>query len=177
MVLGSPEKAEETIGSSLLLAIQEARHDIQIAQAYFVPPKPITDALVEAAHRGVRVEILIPGKITDFPIARLAAHASLVRLLKAGVEIYEYQPTMMHGKLMIVDRQLVIAGSANIDSRSFFINDENDLHVLDEGFARAQMAMFVRDQARCRKLSFKDLDLSWPNRLFAGIVRLAASQY
>lgn len=161
MILGSPEKRPDTIGSSCLLAIRAAQRSIYICHAYFIPIPEIEEALVAAAHRGVHVEIMLPGKHTDMPIARTATLASLRRLIAAGAELYEYEPTMLHGKLMVVDDHLTIAGSGNIDPRSFFLNDENNLHVLDANFAAEQWRMFERDKQHCQRQSVADLRLSW----------------
>ena len=156
-VTGSPRKSVDTIGSSYLLAIRAATTSILIEHAYFVPPKPITEALVLAARRGVEIAIIIPGKHTDMPIARNAAGRSYRELLEAGVHLYEYLPTMMHGKLLVVDGSFSSIGSANIDGRSFFINDENNIHVIGASFAREQARMFERDKSRSRQLSVSDL--------------------
>ena len=161
MVLGSPEKMEDTLGSSMLLAIRSARRSIHIAHAYFLPCREFTKALVEALGRGVHVEIMVPGAHTDAPVVRSTTVGTLRRLIAAGAELYEFQPTMMHSKLMVIDGHLTVAGTANIDSRSFFINDENNLHVLGGDCAGCQIAMFERDKKRCRRLSVEDLRLGW----------------
>ncbi len=109
MVLGSPEKMEDTLGSSMLLAIRSARRSIHIAHAYFLPSRDFTEALVEAMHRGVHVEIMVPGPHTDAPVVRSTTIRTLRRLISAGAELYEFQPTMMHGKLMVIDGHLTVA--------------------------------------------------------------------
>jgi cardiolipin synthase len=109
MVLGSPEKMEDTLGSSMLLAIRSARRSIHIAHAYFLPCREFTEALVEAMHRGVHIEIMVPGPHTDAPVVRSTTIRTLRRLIAAGAELYEFQPTMMHGKLMVIDGHLTVA--------------------------------------------------------------------
>jgi len=170
MVAGSPLAQGDTIGVSCLLAIRTARHSILMEQSYFVPPDEITDALIAASARGVRVQLILPGKITDMPFIKEVTLRILAKLMKAGVEIYEFQPTMMHGKLIAVDDHFVIAGSANLDARSFFINDENNLQVLNTGFAREQRRMFERDRERCTRLTEGTLRINPVRRLrgFAG---------
>lgn len=165
LVLGSPEKWGDTLGSSYLLAFRAARESIVIAHAYFIPNRPLMKALMEALNRGVRVQIVIPGKHIDFPASRSVNTPNLRKLVAAGAELYEFQPTMTHGKLVIVDGHLSIAGSANVDQRSFFINDENNLQVLDDGFAQRQLDMVERDKLRSKRLERKDLHLSLGQKL------------
>lgn len=165
MVLGSPEKQGETIGSSYRLAIRAARQSLIIAHAYFIPDRVITQELLAAVRRGVRVQLILSGKHTDMPIARAVAQPELKRLLAAGVEIQEFQPCNLHGKLVIVDDYLTIAGSGNLDQRSFFINDENNLHVLSAAFAREQQRMCDQDCARSKRLSAADLKRTWGRTL------------
>lgn len=160
MALGSPEKMEDTLGSAMLLAIRSARKRIHIAHAYFLPPREFVEAILSAMRRGVHVEIMVPGKHSDVPAVRSTTVGCLRRLIAAGAELYEYQPTMMHSKLMVIDGHLTVAGSGNIDPRSFFINDENNLHVLGHSCASDQIAMFERDKKRCRKLTADDLRLA-----------------
>ncbi len=160
-VTGSPLKSGDTIGRTYLLAINAARKSILIEHSYFVPPKPINEALLRAARRGVAIDIILPGEHTDMPIDRNAASRGHRDLLKAGVRMHEFLPTMMHGKLLVVDGAFTAVGSANLDGRSFFINDENNVHVLGTVFAREQTLMFERDRARCRQLGPDDI----PHRL------------
>lgn len=165
MAAGSPQGQAGMIGGTFLLAIRAAHESILIEQSYFLPPPEITDALVAAAARGVRVWIILPGKITDWPIIKDVTLRTMRKLINAGGEIYEFEPTMMHGKLLTVDDHLVIAGSANLDPRSLFINAENNLHVLDSEFAREQRRMFERDLAQCVLLTGDGLRTSLPRRL------------
>jgi cardiolipin synthase len=156
-VTGSPGKNGTTIGDTYLLAIKAARKNILLEHSYFVPPREIQSALIDAADRGVQIDIIIPGEHTDMPIALNAASRSYRKLMAAGIRLHRYQPTMMHNKLMIVDDRFVSIGSANIDGRSFFINDENNVHVLNRDFAAEQSAMFRRDLERCLPLTPDDL--------------------
>ena len=171
MVAGSPQGQTGMMGGTFLLAIRAAHESILIEQSYFLPPPEIADALVAAAARGVRVWIILPGKITDWPIIKDVTLRTLGKLINAGVEIYEYEPTMMHGKLLTVDDHLVIAGSANLDPRSLFINAENNLHVLDSAFAREQRRMFERDLALSTLLPGDTLRTSLPRRLRGLVMR------
>lgn len=172
MALGSPEKLGDTLGSTYLLAFRAAQKSIVIAHAYFIPNAPLMEALLDARKRGVQVQIVIPGKHIDFPASRSVNTRYLRTLLAAGAELHEFQPTMTHGKLVIVDGHLSIAGSTNLDQRSFFINDENNLNVLDDGFSARQMEMVGRDLRRSKRLERKDLNLSPGRRLQGAFCRL-----
>lgn len=174
--LGAPREQGDTLAHTYLLAIAAARESLLIEHSYFIPNPTLLDALVAAAQRGVRLEILTPGPHIDVALCRTAAQLTYPALLDAGARIWEYEPTMMHNKLIVVDSHLVIAGSGNFDDRSFFINDENNLHVLSDAFAREQIAMFERDKTRSREISPADLHHSifhLPAKLMA---RLAAPQ-
>lgn len=155
--LGAPEDRGDTLGSSFLLAINAAQQSILIEHAYFIPHRDLVNALLRARQRGVHVEIIVCGEHTDFEICRIAQRPSLLQLHRAGCQIWEYSPTMMHGKLLVVDDYFSAVGSANFDDRSFFINDEANLHVLDAPFAREQREMFERDRKCCKLLTSKDL--------------------
>ena len=105
-----------------------------------MPDKLTVEALCSAARRGVRVRIVVPGRHTDARIGRWAAQGLYGELLKAGIQIYEYQPTMMHCKVLVIDGVWSSVGSANFDDRSFRLNDEANLNVFSEELAREQIA-------------------------------------
>jgi cardiolipin synthase len=138
------------------LAIASARRSILIGNPYFVPNTLAVDMLVEARRRGVDVEIIVPGPITDAGLVRRASRAKWGPLLEAGVRIYEYQPTMYHNKVMVVDDYWVSVGSTNFDNRSFRLNDEANLNVFDETFAREQAGTFAQDRTRSRQVTLED---------------------
>ena len=156
-ILGAPKKGPDTIGSTFLLAIRAARKSIAISHAYFIPNRPIIDALFEARRRGVHIELLVPGKHTDMPMCACTTAPLLRRFIQAGIEVREYEACMMHGKLVVIDDHLSIIGSGNIDQRSFFINDENNVLVLSRSFASEQLAMHAEDKSRSRLLKMEDL--------------------
>jgi cardiolipin synthase len=155
-VQSSSEGGAEHLRLMYLLAVGSASRSILIANAYFVPNSLAVAMLVEARRRGVHVEIIVPGPIHDAQVVRRASRAKWGPLLEAGVNIYEYQPTMYHTKVMIVDDYWVSVGSTNFDNRSFRFNDEANLNVLDEEFARAQAGVFAEDRARSRKVTLED---------------------
>lgn len=113
-----------------------------------MPEKESVDALVLAAQRGVKVQIIVPGEHIDQKAVRRASRRKWKPLLDAGVEIYEYGPTMIHSKLLIADGLFVSLGSANFDNRSLRLNDEANLDVLDAGFAAEQTRIFEMDRTR-----------------------------
>jgi cardiolipin synthase A/B len=133
--------------------INSARHSIRITTPYFLPDRSARQALVAAIEdRGVAVEILTAGPRIDHPIIRKLSHRSVRHLLQAGAEIYEYQPSMIHAKLMTVDSMWNVVGSTNFDHRSFALNDEVNLAVLDRHLAATIEADFFEDLKQSRKL-------------------------
>ena len=155
-VQSSPGGGMENLRLMYLLAIASASRSILIANSYFVPNSLAVAMLVDARRRGVEVEIIVPGPINDAQVVRRASRAKWGPLLEAGVNIYEYQPTMYHTKVMVVDDYWVSVGSTNFDNRSFRLNDEANLNVFDEEFARAQAGVFGEDRARSRKVTLEE---------------------
>lgn len=153
----------EAVRLMYMLAIACAKKSIRILNAYFVPDISFSRALIQAAtRRGVKVEILVPGDVTDQRILQEVSRSSWAKLLQAGISIYEYQPTMHHGKMFIVDDVFVSIGSANCDGRSFRINDEMNVNVFDEGFALEQIRIFEQDKQRSKLVTYKQ----WKRRPF-----------
>ena len=145
MFIASPAGGSESMHLMYLMAIAAAEHSIDLQAAYFVPDELMLNALKAARHRKVRVRIILPGEHTDSDSVRLASKAQWGELLLAGVEIYEYQPTMMHNKLLIVDKVMTSVGSTNFDERSFRLNDEASLNVYDAAFAAHMTEVFEAD--------------------------------
>jgi cardiolipin synthase len=156
MFSSSPSGGSDDMQLMYLMAITAATHSIHLSSAYFVPDKLTINAMVEAAKRGVKVRVITPGKRIDTHTVREASRACWGELLAAGIEMHEYQPTMFHCKLLIVDEYLVSVGSTNFDSRSFKLNDEANLNIYDRDFARQQTAIFDRDVAQAKRLSLDD---------------------
>jgi cardiolipin synthase len=151
----SPAGGNGNLRVMFLLAIASAARRILIANAYFVPDRMTVDMLVAARRRGVDVEILVPGPILDAQIVRRASRVMWEPLLEAGVRIYEYQPTMYHTKVMVVDDVWSSVGSTNFDDRSFRLNQEANLNVHDSAFGAAQAATFARDRAQARQITLE----------------------
>jgi len=145
MFVASPSGGSESMHLMYLMAIAASERTIDLQAAYFVPDELIIKALIAARQRGVRVRVTVPGKYIDSETVRLASKAHWGELLQAGVEIYEYQPTMMHNKLLIVDGVMTSVGSTNFDVRSFRLNDEASLNIYDAGFAARMTRVFEDD--------------------------------
>jgi cardiolipin synthase len=136
-----------------LLAIASAQKTLRIENAYFLPDELIRKELIAAAKRGVKVEIVVPGKLIDQKLVRAASKRHWPELIKAGIKIYEYQPTMVHVKLIVVDDTFVSVGSGNFDDRSIRLNDEANLDVLDRNFAAQQTRLFEMDKKQSHEMA------------------------
>ena len=153
MFSSSPSGGAESMQLMYLLSITAASRTIDLSAAYFVPDELASQALTAAMKRGVRLRIVVPGEHTDSETVRKASRARWGDLLAAGAVIAEYQPTMYHCKVLIVDGVLVSVGSTNFDNRSFRLNDEATLNVLDPAFAKRQTAVFEADLAKARRIT------------------------
>jgi cardiolipin synthase A/B len=147
MFSSSPSGGSESMQLMYLLAITAAATSIDLSAAYFVPDELTSQALVAALRRGVKLRIVVPGPHIDSDAVRNASRSRWGPLLEAGALIAEYQPTMYHCKVMIVDGLLVSVGSTNFDNRSFRLNDEATLNILDAAFAAQQTTIFEADLA------------------------------
>jgi len=141
-----------------LLAIDAARSSILITNPYFVPDGRMTDAFVRAAKRGVDVQIITAGVVdtTLDRIVRKASQAHFGRVLEAGAKIYEYGPALLHAKTVVVDGQWVTIGSANLDNRSFQLNNELNVAFLDKGMAARMTEIFRDDLKYTRRVTYKE---------------------
>jgi len=160
MFSSSPTGGSESMHLMYLMALTAATRSIHLSNAYFVPDELAVKALVAAAQRGVKVQIITPGGDIDSEVVRRASRARWGPLLEAGVLIAEYQPTMFHCKVLVVDELLVSVGSTNFDNRSFRLNDEANLNVLGAPFARQQVEIFQRDLQRSRPITLQ----AWQQR-------------
>ena len=151
----SSREGSESVRMMYLLSIAAASRSILLSAAYFVPDDLSVEMIVEARKRGARVEIIVPGPITDAEVTQWASKSRWGDLLAAGVEIWEYQPTMYHSKVMIVDGMWVSVGSTNFDNRSFRLNDEANLNVLDRAFAERLTKTFEEDKAKSRRVTYE----------------------
>jgi cardiolipin synthase len=160
LFIASPAGGSESMHLMYLLSIAAAASSIDLEMSYFVPDELIVKSLIAARKRGVRVRILLPGPIIDSDTVRLASRAQWGELLQAGVEIFEYQPTMLHVKMLVIDRELVSVGSTNMDLRSFQLNDEASLNVYDREFASRMTEVFETDLKQAEPYTY----IKWKNR-------------
>lgn len=135
------------------LAIASARTTLELESAYFVPRPAFAQALADAAKRGVDVRILVPGPHIDKGFVRVAGRDSYADLLAAGVRLFEYQPTMLHAKTMVVDGVWSSIGTVNFDNRSFQLHDEVTLCAWDEALAASLSEQFERDLERADEIT------------------------
>ncbi len=177
MFSSSPTGGSESMHLMYLMAITAARKTIDLSAAYFVPDDLTIRTLIEAAKRGVRVRILMPGKFIDSDLVKAASRERWGELLAAGVKLAEYQPTMYHVKALIVDELLVSVGSTNFDNRSFSINDEANLNVLHREFARQQTAIFEDDWKRSNTVTRAEFrERPWWQRVTTSVASLVGEQ-
>jgi cardiolipin synthase len=154
MFSSSPSGGSESMLLMYLMSITAAKSTIDLSSSYFVPEELTIKALVAASKRGVKVRIITPGDTIDSRIVRAASRDSWGPLLAAGIEIAEYQPTMYHVKALVVDSLMVSVGSTNFDNRSFSLNDEANLNIIDAAFAKEQVAVFNDDWKRAKVITY-----------------------
>ena len=154
-ILSSPESGASTARTFYYLSIAAARRTVDIANPYFVPDQGAIDLLLAARRRGVKVRVMVAGIHNDNWIARQNSVRLYGPLLKAGIEIYEYNHTMLHQKTMVVDGVWSTVGTTNFDSRSFAHNEENNVCVCDRQLAKQLEAIFVADITGCEVVTLK----------------------
>jgi len=149
----NPMSGASNVKLLYLLAISAARQSIDIANPYFVPDHVSIDLFRDAVKRGVRVRVMVAGVRNDTYITRLNSVRLYGALLDAGVAIYEYDRTMMHHKIMIVDGLWSTIGTANFDNRSFSHNEESNVCLCDERFADELTQTFEADITVCQRVT------------------------
>jgi cardiolipin synthase len=160
--ISSPAGGSESMHLMYLMSIAAAVKSIDLEASYFVPDELMSKALLAARQRGVRVRILVPGEHIDSETVRISSKREWGELLLGKVEMYEYIPTMMHNKLLIVDREMVSVGSTNFDIRSFRLNDEASLNVYDRDFAAHMGDIFEQDLKPTKRYTYE----MWKKRPF-----------
>lgn len=153
VIRSSPTGGSNDLKRLYLLALASARRSVDITSPYFVADESSMWSLEDAVTRGVRVRILVEGDITDAKPVKYASRASYDRLLQLGVEIHEYQPTMLHTKTLVVDGTYSIFGSANFDNRSLELNDELNVAVSSPDLAKRLLDDFDGDLKQARRLT------------------------
>jgi cardiolipin synthase len=159
VVRSSPAGGSFAMYTMFLLAIASARRSIFITNPYFVPDRKMADALLEAARRGVRVVVLVPGAI-DHNLVRQASRREFGSMLRGGIEIYEYKPALLHAKTMVIDGVWSTVGSTNLDNRSFALNDELNLVIYDPEIGRRMEATFHEDLRHSARVDYR----KWSSR-------------
>jgi cardiolipin synthase len=138
-----------------------AKKSIFITTPYFLPDKSVRDEMVRAIQeRGVKIKILTPGRKSDHAMTRNSSRAMYGDLLRAGAEMYEYRPTMIHAKIMIVDGEWSVVGSTNMDNRSFGLNDEVNLAARSPGLAERLTQDLERDLTQSDRVTYEE----WKHR-------------
>ncbi len=151
VVRGQPGLHVSDVALALRLAIEHAQERLWIATAYFAPDQELARLLCEAVDRGVDVRILIPGPHIDKRVCRVVARASFDELLDRGVELFEYQPTMLHCKVLVSD-DVAMVGSANVNGRSMQQDDELVALVHDAAVAGELAGHFLEDLERAQRI-------------------------
>ncbi len=177
LFVSSPAGGSASMHLMYLLAVTASVRSIDLQAAYFIPDPLMVDALIAARRRGVAIRLQVPGRYIDSILVRLATRRRWGELLEAGVQIFEYQPTMIHNKMLILDRALVSVGSTNFDMRSFGLNDEASLNIYSHAFAAQMTAVMDTDLRRARAYT---LDMwharPWWTRLAEWLLRPIESQ-
>ena len=146
-------------------AIAAAEKNIFITNPYCTPTDDQVELLVRAVKRGVNVQLLLPGKHNDQPATKAAGRGAYGKLLEGGVQIFEFEPTMIHSKTLVVDGMFSMFGSSNLDARSSQINEELDISVYDEGFGRQMEDIFNADLKHSRRYTLEEFKKrSWWER-------------
>jgi cardiolipin synthase A/B len=162
VVRSSTGGASTAMYTTLLLALSSARRSVMVTNPYFVLDAKMTEALLDTVGRGVRVTVLVPGAI-DHNIVRQASRAGFGPLLKAGVEIYEYSPALLHAKTMVIDGVWATVGSTNLDNRSLALDEELNVIIFNRAIAGQMQRIFLDDIAVSRPVSYA----AWKKRGFA----------
>ncbi len=157
VIASTPSTGGATRARTLFqLLVASAQKSILITTPYFLPDMSMTAELLRAHRRGVEIRIVVPGRKADHLLTRSASRRAYGKLLKEGVQIFEYQPAMIHAKILMVDGLWAVVGSTNMDHRSFGLNDEVNLAVRDRGFTARLERDFARDVAESRAISYEE---------------------
>tara|TARA_R110002095_G_scaffold205911_1_gene189560 strand:- start:142 stop:675 length:534 start_codon:yes stop_codon:yes gene_type:complete len=158
-----PTGGSESMHLLYHMNLAAAEHTIDLAAAYFVPDPLSMTVLLKACERGVRLRVLMPGRHTDSFMVHHASRALWAPLLRAGAELYVFEPTMFHMKMLIVDEVMTSVGSTNFDNRSFRLNNEASLNVHDREFAALMTRVYTSDLQRARRITLEQ----WERRPLA----------
>ena len=155
IVSGGPHHNRSRIRAAFRMAISGAQKSIKIETPYFVPGPTIMRSLLRAVRRGVDVKLILPAQ-SDIPLVKIVNRISYATLIKGGIEIFEREGTILHGKVMLIDERWSVIGSANLDQRSFHRNFEVNVIVSSSDFGKQVAEMFSEDLALSRRISLEE---------------------
>jgi cardiolipin synthase A/B len=170
-IMSSPESGSSAVRIMYYISVVCAQEKLFIANAYFLPDESGVDILIEAKKRGVDVKIMVPGVHNDMWLARYGSIHLYGKLLEAGVEIYEYLPTMLHQKIMVVDGTWMTVGTTNFDNRSFALHEESNVCLYDRRLAEELERTFRADLELCERINLE----SWRRRSLLTKIRGATA--
>jgi cardiolipin synthase len=158
MIVASPASASSSSRSRMLtqVLVASALKSIYLSTPYFLPDADLRRELKEAKKRGVDIKIVAPGKHNDHVLTRSSSRRLYGELLQEGIEIYEYQPGMIHQKLLIVDGAWVVLGSTNMDNRSFHLNDEVNIAAFDGPLSRDLTQLYLNDIKESHRMTYDE---------------------
>ena len=160
MFISSSGQGGSSVRIMYLMALAAAQKTIYLQAAYFVPDQHVIDQLIAARKRGVKIKIIVPGPYNDSDVVDNASKNLWGELLKEGIQIFQYQPALFHCKVLIIDELFVSVGSTNFDQRSFRLNDEANLNIVNAEFAQAQIKLFEKDLSHSKIVTYTE----WNNR-------------
>jgi cardiolipin synthase len=174
----SPTGSVSSVEVLYYLAINAARRRIIIQNPYMLPDNDAIAALANAVKRGVDVRVMVPStEATDSPVVQHASHHKFAEMLKSGIRIYEYKPTLIHQKIIVVDGVWSCVGSTNFDDRSFQLNDEVSMGVIDPRIASQLEAAFANDLRSAQERHFDEWEhRSLWHKLVDGLAYLGSSE-
>ncbi len=172
IVSSGPDEHLNAIHKLYFSGISSAREQVLISSPYFVPDESIMCSLTTAALRGVNVQVLVPAG-GDIPLVAAASRSYYPELLRAGVRIYEYGPPILHAKTAVIDNELAIVGTANLDTRSFALNFEVVAAMYGQSICAKLADAFTDDVRRAQEITLDDLlHAPWTRRLTESAARL-----
>lgn len=178
MVKSSPSEGHHRIRALKLFALAAAQERVVLSTAYFYPDEPFLESILEALERGVEVNILLSGSEMDKGFVRNASVNRWRDILAAGVRIHKYDEAMYHSKIMVVDDHWATFGSSNLDNRSFRINDEANLLVWSDAFARELLDIVEADMEVATRYTLDDWhERTWYRRLYGRIASVLGAHY
>ena len=156
VVSSASADAVSSVAMLYTVAIASARREVLIQNPYFAPNDGVVELFAMMVRRGVKISLMLPGKHTDSPFVRRAGCNLYTALLEAGVRLYEFEPTLLHQKIVVVDEVWSHVGSTNFDARSLALNEEVGVGILDARVAQELKAAFKDDLRHCHELKLEE---------------------